>query len=91
MVYPVVSIRDRKTGFMTPTMDSNIPAAIRNFCHAVQHSRDSVLYTHSQDFSLYHIADFDSDTGIVSPHIPIVFLYEAHDAVLESQRGDQDA
>ena len=31
MKYPIYSIRDAKTGFMSPTVDMNDPAAVRNF------------------------------------------------------------
>ncbi len=88
MIYPIVSIRDRKTCFMTPTVDTNLSAAVRNFSHAVQNA-DTVLYSHAQDFSLYHIGDFDADTGILTPVFPVKFLCEAQDFVSDERRGGE--
>lgn len=66
MVYGVYSIRDVKTGFMTPSMDVNDDSAARNFYHAVVKS-EGILFTYSSDFALYKLADFDSDSGSISP------------------------
>lgn len=71
MIYGLYSIRDVKTGFMTPVMEANDQAAQRNFYHSVQNS-EGILYTFSQDFTLYRIADFDAETGKITPLVPIV-------------------
>lgn len=71
MIYGLYSIRDVKTGFMTPVMEANDASAQRNFYHSVQNS-EGILYTFSQDFTLYRIADFDAETGKVTPLVPIV-------------------
>lgn len=75
MNYFLYSIRDLKTGFMSPAMEMNDAAAARNFTHAVLHS-DGILYSHAQDFSLFRIAEFDSDSGVVSPVVPPVLVLE---------------
>lgn len=66
MTYGVYSIRDVKTGFMSLTLDVNDLAAQRNFSHAVLNATD-LMQSHPQDFSLYHLADYDSDTGKITP------------------------
>lgn len=76
MTYPVFSIRDVKTGFMAPTIDLNSEAAARNFLHAVAHSTD-VMSSNPADFSLYHVADFDTDSGLFAPVAPPVFIVGA--------------
>lgn len=80
MIYGVYSIRDVKTGFMSPTIDQNDDSASRNFYHAVVNS-DGILYTFASDFSLYHIANFDTDTGIMDPCIPCVLVAEGSHAM----------
>lgn len=71
MKFNVYSIRDSKTGFLSPTFEVNDAVAMRNFEHAVVNS-DSVLFSHARDFDLYKIGTFDSDTGkILSLELPI--------------------
>lgn len=82
MIYGLYAIRDVKTGFMTPTMDSNDSAAVRNFFHAVRNS-EGILYSYAQDFDLYHIADYDSDSGVVTALSPISFVAHGSDAIAD--------
>lgn len=69
MKYNVYSIRDAKTGFLTPTIDINDDSAIRNFQHACTNV-DSLFFTHPADYSLIKIGEFDVETGsiIQVPH-----------------------
>lgn len=69
MKYPVYSIRDAKTGFMTPTVDMNDVAAARNFEHAVMNSA-SLMNSHPGDYALYRIGEFDSESGKIEPCLP---------------------
>lgn len=72
MKFNVYSIRDSKTGFLSPTFEVNDAVAMRNFEHAVVNS-DSVLFSHARDFDLYKIGTFDSDTGKILPlELPII-------------------
>lgn len=80
MIYGVYSIRDIKTGFMTPTVELNADAAARNFYHAVTHS-DGILFTYASDFSLYHLADFNTETGLIRPLDLPVLVAQGSDAV----------
>lgn len=78
--YSVYSIRDVRTGFLTPTVEINDDVAMRNFSHAVQ-SGETVFWSHAADFSLYRIAAFDVDTGRITPEQLPVLLLEASDVV----------
>lgn len=69
MKFPIYSIRDVHTGFMSPTVDSNDAAATRNFAHAVGNSA-SLMNSHPKDYALYHIGEFDSETGELIPCMP---------------------
>uniref|UniRef100_A0AAU8B2K7 Nonstructural protein n=1 Tax=Dulem virus 139 TaxID=3145616 RepID=A0AAU8B2K7_9VIRU len=74
MNFKVYSIRDVKTGFMSPTFEINDAVAMRNFEHAVQNS-GTVLFTHAGDFSLFCIGTFDSDSGRLMPlELPIEIM-----------------
>ena len=73
MKFGVYAIRDSKSGFMTPTFEPNDAVAMRNFTHAVLNS-SSVLTSHAEDFTLFKIADFDSDTGHITPFELVVEL-----------------
>lgn len=80
MIYGLYSIRDVKTGFMTPVMEANDAAATRNFYHSVANS-EGILFTFAQDFTLYRIADFNAETAQVTPLVPIVQVASGSDAL----------
>ena len=67
MKYNVYCIRDDKTGFLTPTVDTNHFTAARNFANAIMQGQ-GVLFTHADDFRLYCIGEFDTESGQLIPH-----------------------
>lgn len=66
MMLNVYSIRDVRSGFLTPTVDQNDYIAARNFANAIMESH-GVLFTHASDFQLFRIGEFDSDKGVLIP------------------------
>lgn len=70
MIMRMYSVRDSLTGFMTPVLEQNDACAMRNFRMACETSQSLMNYS-SSDFSLYHIADFDSNSGSISPVSPV--------------------
>lgn len=66
-MYSLYAIRDVKTGFLTLTQDVNDASACRNFEHAVLNHQDSLFFSHPEDYALYYLGDFDSDSGVISP------------------------
>lgn len=62
MKYNIYSIRDVKTGFLPPTYDVNDQSAVRNFEHACLNG-DSLFFSHAEDYSLFALGSFDTDTG----------------------------
>ncbi len=66
MNYSIYCVRDNKTSFMTPTIDQNDGSAMRNFAYAVEHT-DGILSASRQDFDLYKLGSFNSDTGRITP------------------------
>lgn len=64
----VYCIRDRKTGFMSPNVDMNNVSAIRNFEHACMRD-DSLFYSHPEDYELYKLGEFDTDSGVITASV----------------------
>lgn len=76
MKFGLYSIKDAKTGFMTPVLEQGDPAALRNFAHAVNQP-GSIMHDCPNDFSLFKVAQFDTDVGVVilsadAPLIPVL-------------------
>lgn len=76
MMQGIYSIRDVKTGYMNPVIEPNNSVATRNFANAVMQGT-GVLYSHAGDFDLYKLADFDSDSGVITPVVPPEFVVSA--------------
>lgn len=74
MTFGIYAIRDVKVGFQSITVQPNDPVAARSFESTVINS-DSILFTHAQDFALYRIGTWDSDTGRIQPEdLPVLIL-----------------
>ena len=71
MRFGLYSIKDAKTGFMSPVVEQNDAAALRNFSHAVN-QLDSLMHDCPNDFTLFKVSDFDTDVGILSIPSPIL-------------------
>ena len=67
MIYGLYAMRDIRTGFLSPALDLSDASAIRNFEHAVAHNDDSLFFSHPEDYSLYKVGEYDSNTGTVTP------------------------
>ena len=86
MVFGIYCVRDVKSGFQTPTAQVNDAVAVRGFASAVINS-DSVLFTHASDFALYKVAEFDADTGRITPLDLPVELMQASAALAMKEVG----
>lgn len=89
MIFGVYAIRDAKAGFLAPTLDQSGDHAIRNFEHAVMVT-DSMFMTHPGDFSLWHIADYETDTGTLIPLVPPMQLVTADSLVKGVKYGEKE-
>uniref|UniRef100_A0AAU8AW51 Nonstructural protein n=1 Tax=Dulem virus 134 TaxID=3145611 RepID=A0AAU8AW51_9VIRU len=67
MKFGVYSIRDVKVGFLNPTFEMSDAVSRRNFSHAVLNNTDSLFFSHPEDYSLYKIGTFDTETGKLLP------------------------
>lgn len=75
MVLGVYCIRDKKSTFMSVTVDQNDNVAVRNFAHAVMNS-NSVMTSHKEDFELYRIGDWDNESGRISSYDVLSLIAE---------------
>lgn len=66
MIYPICAMRDEKVGFLAPSVEMNTEDAKRKFAHACS-MKESIYAFAPSDFVLYHIADFDTETGEIIP------------------------
>ena len=76
MTYGIYAIKDAKTTFMPANVDFNDASAIRNFEHAVRQP-DSLLCSHSADYTLWRVGQFDNEHGEIIPEWPPVQLADA--------------
>lgn len=63
------SIRDLKTGFLPPFTDKNDETAIRGFVYALN-KPGTLEYSNIQDYDLFKVGQFDSETGYLEPITP---------------------
>lgn len=78
MIYGVYAVKDRLTGFLPPTYDYSDGSAIRNFKFAVNNA-DSLFFKSPEDYSLYKIGNYNSDTGKIEAYVDLDFLIGARD------------
>lgn len=76
MIYGIYAIRDAKTSFMPCNVDYNDASAVRNFEHACK-APDSLMASHPADYSLWRLATYDTDSGVISPESAPVQLADA--------------
>lgn len=69
----IYCIKDNVAGFLQPTFDLSEPAALRNFSYAV--SQPSQMNFKPEDFSLWSLGDFDTETGVISPCDPRLIVH----------------
>lgn len=70
MKYPVYAIQDVKVGFYPPETAQTEGQMVRQFGMMVNSPSTPAGFAPA-DFMLYHIGDFDSQKGSVTPIIPI--------------------
>lgn len=89
MIFGVYSIRDVKTGFLSPTFEVNDQVAKRNFEYAVLNSEHSLFFTHPEDYSFYRLGSFNSETGrFETDQLPELICDAASVFGLREKKGD---
>lgn len=81
IMFYVFSIRDIKTdSFMTPFFQTHKPAAMRMFADLCV-DKSSMIGKHPEDFSLYQVGAYDSQTGLLIPADKPDYLAQATDFI----------
>lgn len=63
----VLAIRDRQlNGYMQPFTAHTVGLGLRAFSDLVN-ANDSEMHKHPEDYELYHVGEFDEQTGILQP------------------------
>lgn len=73
MMLSIFAVFDSKAAvFGTPFFDQQEASAIRNFSDAVNDSSNpnNMWHKHPEDFSLFHLGEFDNNSGELVPNIP---------------------
>lgn len=68
----VYSVRDVKSTFMSPVLSGNDAQAMRSFRAGMRSVPDFEVAP--SDFELYRIGDFDSESGLIAPCSPPVWV-----------------
>lgn len=64
MVIGLFSMKDNLNGFMNCFPEQNSDMAKRGFLHGLANAQpDSLFYSNPQDYSLFRVGDFDTDSG----------------------------
>lgn len=70
MIFNVCCVRDRATdAFGNPFFVTALGQAIRSFGDEIN-NKDSQLAAHPDDYDLYNLGKYDSDSGLFETHIP---------------------
>lgn len=66
MVMVIASMKDELNGFMNLFLEKSNDIVKRNFMHTLAVAEPSSLfYSHPEDYSVWVVGTFDSDTGVV--------------------------
>lgn len=78
MTYRLYAIRDSVANqYLAPMVDQSDATAMRNFAHTILTSGGTIT-THPQDYDLYYLGDYDSDTGDLRP-LPAILVVRGGD------------
>lgn len=79
MINKVFSIRDLKIeAYLQPFMAPTVGAAVRSVQDALSDA-STALAKHPEDYQLFHLADFNDETGVYTPIIPSELINQCSD------------
>lgn len=82
MIYGMYSVYDKAAQlFLSPAIDVNDDVAMRGFEQMLT-VNNSAMQFRPDDYELYQVGTFDSETGFVSAMVPPSRLYRGSDGVL---------
>ncbi|QXN75076.1 nonstructural protein [Microvirus mar20] len=75
MVLGIFAMKDALNGFMNIFPEQSSDMAKRGFLHGLACAEPSSLfYTHPQDYSLYRLGDFDTESGRIDVYLTPEFI-----------------
>lgn len=69
MIFNIYAVRDELLGFGAPVIRDNDAVAVRAFDNDVNFD-NSPYAKHPNDYSLFHIGEFDTDSGDITASTP---------------------
>lgn len=75
-VVPIISVHDALIGYKNVVIEQNTATAIRGFSNSVRRilNGQDTGDIDVRDLSLYHIGDFNLETGEITPFVPKVLV-----------------
>lgn len=82
----VYAVKDRLNGFLSPFLDMSDASAKRGFLHSMHNAQpDSLFFTHPEDYSLYKLGAFETESGkLISLPTP-QFICDGYTEVYEDE------
>lgn len=67
MLLQIIAVRDRQANiYGQPQAVANLGAAIRSFGDEINRAdKQNVMFMHPEDFDLYHLGEYDDNTGAI--------------------------
>lgn len=72
MKMSIYSLKDRKGSFANPYIMQNTEQAIRDVKTAVNENKGNILNKYPEDFELYKIGEFDTETGAITSKVEMI-------------------
>lgn len=79
----IYSIKDTKVGYMSPLYLQNDGVAVREFANLAQKKEPNIINTNPEDKELWHLGDFDDQTGEIQSEVR--FIAKATDYVIKGE------
>lgn len=92
-IVPVIGVYDELLGYKNITVEQNTAVAVRGFTNSIEHILVHEMDTATvEDLTLYHLADFDMETGEFITFTPKVLCRGSSikSAFLINQKGETD-
>lgn len=88
MIKNIYAIKDHKRWFTDTFVDDNDPSAVRNFSYGVCHM-EGVMNFAPQDFDLFKVGTFNTESGMISGLVPIEFMCNGLDISSAEVKGNE--
>lgn len=72
----LVAMKDVKSGFLDPISFRSLDLAKAQFISFLQHVHDNPeeYFVPARDFQLWHLGEYDSESGVIEPCFPVLLV-----------------